>query len=232
MGGVQRVTERRISQLLATPCAVAMASAEIDLRSPYEQEAAIVRGASGVRRAEFAAGRRAARAALSEIGFAAAGILADADKVPIWPAEALGSIAHCSGLCFAVAARQGIALGLGVDAEAAEYLPADVASIICGPRDRAHIRGLPRKVGLDWNKVTFCAKEAFYKAYFPRNRQFVDFHEVAIEYSDFDGDSSGLFKIRSNSDAVIISGDSGRYVGKWALVGGYIITGVTLLNCV
>ncbi len=43
---------------------------------------------------EFAGGRACARAALSQIGYGGVAVLRGADRAPIWPAGATGSITH------------------------------------------------------------------------------------------------------------------------------------------
>ncbi|MGZ3181897.1 MAG: 4'-phosphopantetheinyl transferase family protein [Telluria sp.] len=125
------------------------------------------------RRAEFTAGRNAARAALASLGLAPAPILVGTRRAPVFPAGVTGSITHTAGFCAAAVARCGEVLAVGIDAEGVKPLPAELAPLILRPEEQGG--NLPYA-----GKLAFSAKEAFYKAWFPLHGTELDFLDVRV----------------------------------------------------
>ena len=69
------------------------------------------------RHREFAAGRRAARAAMTGLGLPAVAIPMGPDRAPVWPEGVTGSISHTDTHCLAAVARTGEVRALGLDLE-------------------------------------------------------------------------------------------------------------------
>ncbi|KAF0175548.1 MAG: phosphopantetheinyl transferase PptA [Rhodobacteraceae bacterium] len=128
------------------------------------------------RLAEFAAGRAAARQALAALGLPKVAIPMGADRAPIWPQGAVGSISHCAGACMAVAGQQADFAGIGLDLEPAQPLARDLWPSILRPEEVA-------ADGLDALRI-FVAKEAAYKAQYPLSRQVFDFQILRITFQD------------------------------------------------
>lgn len=153
--------------------------------SPRESEFAdedrlVARAVSG-RRAQFQAGRSAARMALAMLGHEPGPILARAEGDPIWPEGVVGSITHTERWALAVAARLRAPAGLGVDLETDSPLDEDLVEMICRPEERRPHPRLQAR-GIDAPKLRFVAKEAVYKAVFPLTREFIDFNGVSIVF--------------------------------------------------
>lgn len=153
----------------------------------WDEEAAAVARAIPKRRAEFAAGRSAARAAMAEIGIAPVAIPQGRDRAPIWPSGLAGSIAHCDTCCIAAVALHGHHAALGVDIEPATPLASDLIEVICTPAERAWLVD-QSDPGLA-AKVIFSAKEAVYKAQYPLTGKVIGFDAVTL---DFDDDRFGV----------------------------------------
>jgi 4'-phosphopantetheinyl transferase EntD len=84
---------------------------------PVAEEQAIA-GAVPKRRAEFVAGRQAARAALGALGLAAAELPRSPAGPPLWPLGVTGSISHGGGAVLVAVGRRGASLAaLGLDIE-------------------------------------------------------------------------------------------------------------------
>ncbi|MET4101286.1 4'-phosphopantetheinyl transferase EntD [Roseovarius sp. MBR-78] len=120
---------------------------------------------------EYAAGRRAARAAMAALGLSDAPIVMGRDRAPVWPEGVIGTISHDATTCLALVGRARDWDGLGLDLEPATPLPEDVAALVCLPFEAADA-GAARRV--------FCAKEAAYKALYPRITTVLDFADMTV----------------------------------------------------
>jgi 4'-phosphopantetheinyl transferase EntD len=170
-------------------------------------EAAAVAGAVAERRREFGTVRHCAREALRRIGAPAAAILPDGDGAPCWPAGVVGSMTHCSGYRGAAVARSAAVRSLGIDAEPHAPLPAEVLDLVLRDEERAWHGAHP---GLHWDRITFCAKEAVYKAWFPLTRRWLEFADVSVRLA---GD--GAFEARVRGEH--------RFSGRWLVDGGLVL---------
>ena len=126
----------------------------------FPEETPAVLRAVPRRQAEFAAGRRAARAAMGQLGYPARAIPKDDHRAPVWPGGLVGAITHDAGLALAAVLPGNAASGLGVDLTEAAALPG---------RTRAEILPDPREEGLSFleARTAFSAKESLFKALFP-----------------------------------------------------------------
>lgn len=145
----------------------------------WPEEAAAISGAIPKRQTEFAAGRRAARIALAELGFPPTAIPKGADRAPVWPTGISGSISHCAQCCIAVAAHNKEYPTLGVDLEPATALDLDLIPMICTPAEQAWLTSQPDAALTA--KLIFCAKESVYKAQYPLTGKVISFHAVTIQ---------------------------------------------------
>jgi 4'-phosphopantetheinyl transferase EntD len=142
----------QVAQLLLGPdVAVAGGSIGDWTSALHPDEAGAVARAVPARRAEFAAGRAAARAAMARLGHPAVPLLRRADGPPLWPAGLTGSLSHGGGQVLAAVMPGPGALGL--DIEPVVPLAPGLAAEICRPDEE---RGAALRV--------FGAKEAAYKA--------------------------------------------------------------------
>lgn len=161
--------------------------ATVSPRELHADEEESVRRAVPARRREFATGRHCARQALAVLGVQEASIPAGADRDPRWPPGVVGSITHSAGYCAAAVARSDRVLAIGIDAEPAEPLPEDVLPIVSSATERSRLDDLYVKFpDVPWDRLLFAAKEAVYKAWFPRTRLWLDFDEVEVVFSPGD----------------------------------------------
>ena len=139
----------------------------------HPAEAAFVAGAVPSRRAEFAAGRAAARSALAEIDAPPGAILVGSLRQPMWPPGTLGAISHDGRLACAVAARCGWMNGLGLDlAVAARDLTPSAEALILHP---AEVPGVIPAL------LRFSIKESVVKAVSERVGHFLDPRTINVE---------------------------------------------------
>lgn len=132
------------------------------------------------RRAEFAAGRRAVRVAMADLGLPPTDVAQGADRAPVWPDGLTGSIAHCDTAC--IAAVSATHTSLGIDIEPATPLDGDLWDIICTAPEQAWIT-TQANAGLA-AKMVFSAKEAVFKAQYPITGRMIGFEAVTLNLSD------------------------------------------------
>jgi 4'-phosphopantetheinyl transferase EntD len=184
-----------ISRLFPADVAVCIASTDMYNGGLLPEEDELISAASPKRRAEFTAGRNAARAALACIGGRAQPILANVRRAPLWPTGFVGSITHCDEFCCAVVARFSEIASLGFDAETIDALEATIAEFVCLPDELAHFSTLPTLPKTNWPKLAFSAKEAFHKYYNPLTGHLLDFQDVSVQFHVGPSCCTGSFTI-------------------------------------
>lgn len=131
------------------------------------------------RQVEFATGRVLARRLLEALGLSEAPIRRDADRVPIWPAGVLGSISHTDDACLVALTLDPALRGVGVDVEMDAPRSARFFERITTSAERSRL-GTETEGCAEASRI-FSAKEAVYKACFPRLREFWGFRDVEVE---------------------------------------------------
>lgn len=172
------------------------------------------------RRREYTAGRLLARSLLRARGLPDAALLNGADRAPLWPAGVTGSITHCSTLCVVALAHASNISGVGIDVEHAEPLPDDVASRVVSHAERESIAKLPAPNRELAPRLIFSAKEASYKALYPRLRRFLEFSDLHVEIHH-----AGYFNVCFTGASEI---STPPFSGRYRIDGGLIATAVTL----
>jgi 4'-phosphopantetheinyl transferase EntD len=127
-----------------------------------------------VRRASGAA-RTTARALLEQLGARTLAIPRGPARAPVWPEGIVGSLAHDAEIAIAAVGLRRNFLGIGVDVEPAEPLPADLLPIVATPAERQAIGD-----DLSLGRLLFSIKEAVYKAVHPLDGVFLDHHDVEV----------------------------------------------------
>lgn len=130
------------------------------------------------RRRASGAARIVARQLLEQFGRAQCPIPRGTDGEPIWPAGLTGSIAHDDAYAVAAVGRAGGIGAIGVDIEPATPLPHDMAVLVATPKELDLAGDDPLRL-----KLLFAAKEAVYKAQFPLDRTFLEFHDIEVDFA-------------------------------------------------
>lgn len=138
------------------------------------------------RQYEFSTGRMLARRVLAGLGHPSFELLRDEDRVPVWPVGIIGSISHSKNLCMAAAVGAGLFQGVGLDVEPDEPVESDIERIVCRDAEKPWLDAGGEGERGRRCRIVFCVKEAVYKAFYPRLREFWSFQdvEVAIDLSD------------------------------------------------
>ena len=207
--------EAAVRSLFPSGVAVAVtAISEASDADLWPEEAAAVVGAVPKRRAEFRAGRSAARRCLSELGLPPVALPMGADRAPVWPDGIAGSIAHAADIAVAVASRSCI---LGVDVEADAPLDPELWPVICAAAELARMP-IDRRGQLV--RQVFAAKEAVFKAQAPATRAMFGFDVVAVTLAE-DGFAAQFTR-------TVGAFRSGQVLpGRLLRIGGLILAGVT-----
>lgn len=180
----------------------------------FPAEAEAVARAVPSRRREFARGRACARDALAALGGPRASIAVGRSREPLWPSGFVGSITHCEGLVAAVAAVRDSVVCIGLDAELAKPLPAEIREHVLHPAERS--RHSPPTL----ETVIFSAKESIHKALFPLEGVSLDFLDVRLEIDA----ATGIFAARAVPEARSRSRHLEDLVGRFVTGRHHVVT--------
>ena len=194
---------------------------------PLPEEEPLIARSVVKRRNEFVTVRHCARLALGELGVAPAPILKGEKGEPCWPDGVVGSLTHCEGYRGAAVGRVDGVRSVGIDAEPHGVLPNGVLGAVSLPVERAELAALP--VGLHWDRILFCAKEATYKAWFPLTRRWLGFEDAHITFGVDSGGAVGEFVSEILIDPVAVSGPPLTALrGRWSVREGLVLTAIVL----
>lgn len=189
----------------------------------YPEEFAAVRDASEKRQGEYAAVRQCARLAFERLGLPPVAIVTGPDRAPRWPDGVVGSFTHTPGCYAAVVALGTYLAGVGVDAEPDAALPDGVGERVLSAAERHRAARLPGD-GPAWDRLTFCAKEAVYKACQPLLGGWLGFDEAEVAVEP-DGTLQAHLLTRAPEVAGVIVRD---LPGRWASDGRHLLAAVTI----
>jgi 4'-phosphopantetheinyl transferase EntD len=190
----------------------------------FPAEEAVVRTAGPRRQAEFAAGRRCARAALAKLGVPATAVRAGRAGQPLWPAGVIGSITHCAGYRACAVARATDIAGIGIDAEPDAVLPLGLIESLATSAERAWIaREAVAAPTVCWDRLLFSAKEAAGKLWYPLTGRWPGFHQVAVFPA-----AVGTFGVQVTGPGPAPGNRPATHMtGRWLARDGLIVTVVT-----
>ncbi|TCL00727.1 4'-phosphopantetheinyl transferase EntD [Shimia isoporae] len=187
------------------------------------EEAVAIASAIPKRKREFAAGRRAARAALQSIDLPAVAIPKGTDRTPTFPSGVAGSITHNRKAALSIVAPETRFRTLGVDIEPEAPLKPELLKAICTQQDRDMLDALPATDRLLLARCLFSAKEAVFKAQYPITRQVFGFDAASITFNSL---RTGFTATFHRDIASIRAGST--VSGQCGAAGGHILTMVTL----
>lgn len=140
-----------------------------------EEERAMASQLVEVRRASGAA-RIVGRALLARLGHAACAVPRGPAGAPLWPAGIIGSFAHDERVAVAAVAMHRDVAALGIDVEPAEWLPPGMLDMVATAQERRALGDDPYR-----ERLLFAAKEAVYKALYPLDGIFLEFHDIEVD---------------------------------------------------
>ncbi len=145
------------------------------VRFPPELQASVSK-----RKAEFLAGRVLARTALLHVGSSSGDVAIGPHRQPIWPSGFTGAISHTDGTTVAmVTARTDCLIGVDIESILTEEAAKAVAEQVLTPREHAILIKDSRHYTRNLT-ILFSAKEALYKALFPKVGRFFGFDSAEI----------------------------------------------------
>ena len=189
---------------------------------PLEEERELVARAVPKRVQEFAAGRQCARQALSQLGIAPQPLLA-VERAVQWPEGVVGSITHTDHFAAAVAAPSARFAGVGIDVEQKDRVQPRLWKQIAVPEEVAWLQQDPSLAELH-GTILFSAKEAFYKAQYCISQAWVGFKDVVLRVGD------GTFVVELTTDVERLAPSGTTFEGRYAVVGGLVVTGLACLH--
>jgi 4'-phosphopantetheinyl transferase EntD len=128
------------------------------------------------RRASGAA-RIVARQFLAELGYGEPAIPKRVNGCPLWPSGITGSFAHDERVCVIAVGRLDQVGSVGIDVEPADDLPEETFDLIATAAEKSFLGG-----DLLAGRLLFAAKEAVYKSLYPLDGQFLEFHDIEVDF--------------------------------------------------
>ncbi|MFI2410435.1 4'-phosphopantetheinyl transferase [Streptomyces sp. NPDC018947] len=182
----------------------------------FDSERALVAGAVAERVREFTTVRWAAAQCVRRLGHAPAPLLPGRLGAPRWPRGLVGSLTHCAGYRAAVVARASVVSGLGIDAEPDEPLPDRVTGRVASAGELRHLAALhSAHPDVRWDRLLFCAKEAFYKLWSPVTGRWLGFDGAEVTFAPSPGDARGRgFVVRPAGAASGFPAVRGRWLAR------------------
>lgn len=190
----------------------------------FPEEELLIASAKEKRRREFALGRNCARIALQCLGIPPTAIGIGDYREPLFPGGISGSITHTLEYCAAAVIRKGSVLAIGIDAEFNRPLSRSVADLILTSEERQIADAHGSACNPD--ALIFSIKEAFFKAFFPICRQYLDFADAVVTTSP-DDRTFRLQLVRADMAALL---DRTTVVGRYHFDMQHLYTAVSLLS--
>jgi 4'-phosphopantetheinyl transferase EntD len=196
--------------------------------TPLPEEEPLIAKSVAKRRNEFITARHCARMALQKLGEQPVPILKGDKGEPCWPHRIVGSLTHTQGFRGAVVGRESAVRSVGIDAEPHDVLPDGVLDAVTIAEERHEIAALP--VGLHWDRILFCAKEATYKAWFPLTRRWLGFEDAHVVFDiDPPDGTTGDFVSKILVDGAALSGPPLTALrGRWRVDRELVLTAIVL----
>lgn len=196
----------------------------LTLQTPLRvQEERLVEGAVAKRQREFRAGRNLAHRLLRQRHSGDCTLLRCPNGAPCWPASIVGSLSHCDDLALCAVADCADTAMLGLDVECGAPLEANLLNYIMNEGDRQYARQHHLENGA-WGKRVFSAKEAAYKALFPRHQVVLEFTDLSIRPIDNIEASSGRFRVTPNGASAQLKKLCSRLEGRWLTERDHVFT--------
>lgn len=186
----------------------------------HAEERDAIGSMAAARQAEFATARACARAALVDLGIAAA-VPRSAGGAPLWPDGVTGSITHTKGFCLAVASTAVGAVGL--DAELIHRMKPAIERRILVDQERDRLTGIHGSDRRTAVATIFAAKEAFYKAHYELDPRYLGFDAVTVL-------TTGESLTFAPSSGVVAPDLLARTSGRISIADGRAIAGVTIAS--
>jgi enterobactin synthetase component D len=132
------------------------------------------------RKAEFLCGRFLAALALEYLGGPQVDIGSGEDRQPLWPATFNGSLSHSNdrAACL-LSPNPELALGIDIENLLTDASARNIASSVIDAAECAMLMADPVGLGPGLT-AAFSAKEALFKALYPRVRSYFDFHAARL----------------------------------------------------
>ncbi|WP_414708348.1 4'-phosphopantetheinyl transferase family protein [Ramlibacter sp.] len=152
----------------------------------HASEQCLVAGAQPVRIAQFASGRRVARAAASTLGYVIEAIGSGPGGDPLFPDALVGSISHTRRHAVAAVGLSTHYRAIGVDVDDDRPLEPAATGAIASPAEIAVVmRVVSGTAPLLGASITFSLKEAIFKCQFPALQlRDLDFRDVLLSAPD------------------------------------------------
>ena len=149
-----------------------------------EREASALADVVDKRRREFATARVLARKGLERFfGVTGFDLLNSPDRAPVWPDGVSGSIAHSHTRAWVALVDSSFGT-VGIDGEDRDELGRNLWHLTLRDEEVSYLETLDASARGRRALAIFSAKEALYKAQYPRSRSFMDYKALRVEFGE------------------------------------------------
>ena len=178
VGGIERLLQRALPATVSFR--VLYRGDQPDEMSRHEESRSLSERAVASRRESFRLGRTAARDALHQLGAGRPKIGVGTDREPLWPDRVVGSITHAGPYAAAAVGWRSEVGGIGIDLEVNRPF-AGLRERVAFGVEREWLDALEAEEAETATIEIFSAKEAVFKAFYPRIGQFFGFEAATLE---------------------------------------------------
>lgn len=176
------------------------------------------------RRAEFLAGRLAARDALAEIGEAPIDLPIGRMRAPVWPRGIIGSISHSNNLAAGIGMSNAVHRGVGLDIE--QVVSAEVGTSLAEIAATRYEQSLFSRAAPDMSRrqmltIIFSAKESLFKAISANVGRYLEFTAAQVAVVDA---QAGIVTLEATSALSPAIGMGHRFAARFVLVKETVLT--------
>lgn len=180
------------------------------------------------RKAEFFAGRYAARRAFERLGAKSATVEIGKHRNPVWPDALIGSITHTATHAICAVALKGDYTGVGIDLEnwVSWATATTIKDGIVTP-DEAHVLSSTSLSFEQSLTLVFSAKESLFKALFPHVGNYFAFDAAAVNEIDVENNEFAI-ELTKDLSNLLVKGTS--YQGNFIVQPSTVFTSIFIVS--
>ncbi len=221
----QNKNQKAITSILSDGVTGVVSSIDNMESQGYPEELKLLNNPSRKRINEFSTGRYCAHQALKLHNLPDSPILIGANREPVWPKGAVGSITHCKDLAAAIVATSDQYSGLGLDIETIKKLRYDIGKHICTLHEKDWIKN-HSQLSTDLSVILiFSIKESIYKCIYQTLQIRLGLKDCSV-YVNTRGGTAHI-KFHTNRDI-----DESNFITRFQITDDHVFSSTVCLSLI